>query len=56
MLPYEALEQGLESTQHSLVQLTCTENAIACSVGIVRMVRLTSKKNVYKMNQRTEKV
>ena len=40
--------KGFESPHHSFVQLTCTENAIAFSVGIVRMVRLKSKKNIYK--------
>ena len=52
----EPQNKGFESPHHSFVQLTCTENAIALSVGIVRRGRLKSKKNIHKINQITEKV
>ena len=56
MVAYEAQNKGFERPHHSFVQLTCTENAIALSVGIGRRVRLKSKKNIHKMNQIMEKV
>ena len=46
---------GFQIRYHSFVQTTCTENAIASSEGIVRLVRLQSKKNIKKKNQITEK-
>ena len=48
--------KGFERPHHLFVQLTRTENAIAFSIGIVRMGRLKSKKNIHKINQITEKV
>ena len=53
MKPYN---KGFETPYHSFVQLICTENVIAFNVGIVRMVRVKSEKNIHKINQITGKV
>ena len=47
--------KGFQIRNHSFVQPTCTENAIASREGIVRLARLQSKKNIKKINQITEK-
>ena len=46
---------GFQIGYHSFVQPSCTENASASSEGIVRLIRLQSKKNIKKINQITEK-